>query len=118
MSLGTFALKSIQLLIALEFIIVIWVAVNRITTSEERPMTRDVRGVHNEGVSTTHGADVYRKDAPPAEKDGVTIAPSPARDNELAARHDVTSFNNSRKPKEVHNIFYLKVAYLYLHKFY
>ena len=118
MSLGTFALKSIQLLIALEFIIVIWVAVNRITTSEERPMTRDVRGVHNESVSTTHGADVYRKDAPPAKNEDFTIAASPAWDNELVARHGVISFNNSRKPKEVHNIFYLKVAYLYLHKFY
>ena len=114
MSLGTFVLQSIQLLIALEFIIVIWVAVNRITTSDVQMMTRDVRGVHNEGVSTTHGADVYRKDAPLAEKEDFTIAASPARDNELAARHDVTSFNNSRKSKEVHNIFYLKVVSLYL----
>ena len=126
MSLGAFALKSsIQLLIAVEITFMFWAFVNRMTTSGVPAMTRDVRRVHNESVSTaayaTAAAAVYRKDVPaPAEhQDEVAISPSPASDTNLAARHDVSGLNVSRKPeKEVHNIFYLKVvASLYLRKF-
>ena len=123
MSLGAFALKSsIQLLIAVEITFMFWAFVNRIMTSGVPAMTRDVRRVHNESVSTaayaTAAAAVYRKDVPaPAEhQDEVAISPSPASDTNLAARHDVSGLNVSRKPeKEVHNIFYLKVEHLFIY---
>ena len=110
--LATLALRSIQLLIALEIIFLFWTYVNRMAFDVHPTMVRDVRGVLNASAPPAHGAVVFSIHAPPLEQKESITAPSPAGDSELAVRHDVISVNVSSRPKEVHNIFYLKVAFL------
>ena len=113
--LATLALRSIQLLIALEIIFLFWTYVNRMAFDVHPTMVRDVRGVLNASARPAHGAVVFSNDAPPLEQKESITAPSPAGDSELAVRHDVISVNVSSKPKEVHNIFYLKVTFLFIY---